>query len=105
MCKIALMSGKNLSSLTGECNSLADSPCIGWCTVRQFGDKRCKGCGRYDFEADSTFWFNAPELIRKLINLRNAAAGYSIKQLRGNARPVPKAVANRPSKEDPSTQY
>ena len=53
------MSGKNLSSLTGECNSLADSPCIGWCTVRQFGDKRCKGCGRYDFEADSTFWFNA----------------------------------------------
>ncbi len=54
MCKIALMSGKNLSSLTGECNSLADSPCIGWCTVRQFGDKRCKGCGRYDFEADST---------------------------------------------------
>ena len=47
------MSGKNLSSLTGECNSLADSPCIGWCTVRQFGDKRCKGCGRYDFEADS----------------------------------------------------
>ena len=52
MCKIALMSGKNLSSLTGECNSLADSPCIGWCTVRQFGDKRCKGGGRYDFEAD-----------------------------------------------------
>ena len=53
LCKIALMSGKNLSSLTGG-NSLADSPCIGWCTVRQFGDKRCKGCGRYDFEADST---------------------------------------------------
>ena len=43
------MSGKT-SSLTGECTSLADSPCIGWCTVRQFGDDRCKGCGRYDFE-------------------------------------------------------
>ena len=105
MCKITLMSGKNLPALRGECNSLADSPCIGWCTTRQFGEERCRGCGRYDFEANASWWSTAPELIRKLINLRNAAAGYSIKQIRGNDRPVPKAVAIRPAKDDPSTQY
>ena len=75
------MSGKNLPALRGECNSLADSPCIGWCTTRQFGEERCRGCGRYDFEANASWWSTAPELIRKLINLRNAAAGYSIKQI------------------------
>ncbi len=99
------MSGKNLSSLTGECTSLADSPCIGWCTVRQFGDDRCKGCGRYDFEADSTYWNALPDWKKKLINLRNAEDGFQIKQLMGSARPIPKAAANKPTKDNPATKY
>lgn len=100
------MSGKNLSALRGECTSLSDSPCIGWCTVRQFGDKRCKGCGRQDFQCDSTYWFNLPELMRKLINIQNAAAGYPIKQIKGNSRPIPKIVINNTkAKDHPETQY
>ena len=100
------MSGKNLSALRGECTSLADSPCIGWCTVRQFGDDRCKGCGRQDFQCDSTYWFNLPELVRKLINIQNAAAGYQIKQIKCNSRPIPKIVVNNTKPKDhPETQY
>ena len=106
MCRITFMSGKNLSALRGECNSLADSPCIGWCTVRRFGDERCKGCGRQDFQCDSTYWFNLPELVRKLINIQNAAAGYQIKQIKGNSRPIPKIVINNTKPKDhPETQY
>ena len=37
-----------LATLTGECESLSDNPCVGWCTTRQFGDDRCKGCGRLE---------------------------------------------------------
>ena len=100
------MSGKNLSALRGECTSLADSPCIGWCTVRQFGDDRCKGCGRQDFQCDFTYWFKLPELVRKLINIQNAAAGYQIKQIKGNSRPIPKIVVNNTKPKDhPETQY
>ena len=100
------MSGKNLSALRGECTSLADSPCIGWCTVRQFGDDRCNGCGRQDFQCDSTYWFKLPELVRKLINIQNAAAGYQIKQIKGNSRPIPKIVVNNTKPKDhPETQY
>ena len=32
---------KTLSELVGEPTSLADSPCIGYCTTTQWGDKRC----------------------------------------------------------------
>ena len=100
------MSGKNLSALRGECTSLADSPCIGWCTVRQFGDDRCKGCGRQDFQCDSTYWFKLPELVRKLINIQNAAAGYQIKQIKGNSRPIPKIVVNNTiPKDHPTAKY
>lgn len=100
------MSGKNLSALRGECTSLADSPCIGWCTTRQFGEKRCKGCGRYDFEVDSTYWNVLPEWKKKLINLRNAEEGYQIKQIKGNSRPIPRIVVNNTKPKDhPETQY
>ena len=37
-------------NVLGEVQSLEDNPCIGWCTTRQFGDDRCKGCGRYEIE-------------------------------------------------------
>ena len=61
------MSGKNLSALRGECTSLADSPCIGWCTVRQFGDERCKGCGRTLEEIRD--WAKYPSFQKKIINV------------------------------------
>ena len=105
MYKIINMTSKNLSALRGESTSLADSPCIGWCTTRQFGEKICKGCGRYDFEVDSTYWNSLPDWERKLINLRNAEDGFQIKQLMGSARPIPKATANKPTKDNPTTKY
>ena len=105
MYKIINMTSKNLSALRGESTSLADSPCIGWCTTRQFGETRCKGCGRYDFEVDSTYWNSLPDWERKLINLRNAEDGFQIKQLMGSARPIPKATANKPTKDNPTTKY
>ena len=68
--------------LDGSVSSLADSPCTGVCSCTQFGDKRCKGCGRYDFEANSSFWNELDDIQRKLINLRNAAQGFKIRHLR-----------------------
>jgi len=100
------MSGKNLSSLTGECNSLAESPCIGWCTTRQFGDKRCKGCGRYDFECDTVYWSSLSDVNKKLVNLRNAAEGFTIKQLKKIGwRPTPKSQTTKPNRDNPTVQY
>tara|TARA_R110002012_G_scaffold321724_1_gene550951 strand:+ start:679 stop:951 length:273 start_codon:yes stop_codon:yes gene_type:complete len=71
MCKLA--------TLNGECQSLSDSPCIGWCTSRQFGDDRCKGCGRLESEIKQ--WNEYTILEKKLINIRNAGDGYSIRQV------------------------
>ena len=71
MCKLA--------TLNGECQSLSDSPCIGWCTSRQFGDDRCKGCGRLESEIQQ--WGEYTILEKKLINIRNAGDGYSIRQV------------------------
>ena len=106
MRRIWYMSGKNLSALRGECTSLADSPCIGWCTVRQFGDKRCNGCGRHDYECDSTYWNALPDWKKKLINLRNAGDGYQIKHIKGNSRPIPRIVVNNTKPKDhPETKY
>jgi predicted Fe-S protein YdhL (DUF1289 family) len=68
--------------LDGSVSNLADSPCTGVCSTTQFGHKRCKGCGRYDFEIVSSYWSELTELERKLINLRNAAQGFKIRHLR-----------------------
>jgi hypothetical protein len=44
--------------------------------------------------------------VRKLINIQNAAAGYQIKQIKGNSRPIPKIVVNNTKPKDhPETQY
>jgi len=67
-----------LATLKGECDSLSDNPCIGWCTTRQFGDDRCKGCGRLESEIQQ--WGEYTILEKKLINIRNAGEGYTIKQ-------------------------
>ena len=62
-----------LATLKGECDSLSDNPCIGWCTTRQFGDDRCKGCGRLESEIQQ--WGEYTILEKKLINIRNAGEG------------------------------
>tara|TARA_R100000808_G_scaffold23123_1_gene50907 strand:- start:12570 stop:12833 length:264 start_codon:yes stop_codon:yes gene_type:complete len=67
-----------LAQLKGEPESLAGNPCIGWCTTRQFGDERCKGCGRLETEIRQ--WQKYTNIEKKLINIRNAGDGFTIRQ-------------------------
>ena len=85
-----------LATLTGECESLSDNPCVGWCTTRQFGDDRCKACYgnnmpfAHRFEGNNKLmlrleneikqWGEYTILEKKLINIRNAGEGFTIKQ-------------------------
>ena len=75
-----ITSFSRLTSLRGEPTSLEDSPCIGNCSVTQWGDARCKGCGRHDYEIRD--WSKYSPVDKKLINLRNADDGYLIRQLK-----------------------
>ncbi len=68
----------NMAQLQSKTDSLAGDPCIGWCTTRQFGDDRCKGCGRLETEVRQ--WYRYSNLEKKLINIRNAGDGYPIRQ-------------------------
>ena len=67
--------------LDGEVNSVIDSPCIGWCTTRQFGDDRCRGCGRAEWEVKD--WNRLPALYRKLRMIGLAEEGYTIRHVVG----------------------
>ena len=55
--------------ISGYRNSLCDTPCIGVCSTTQFGEKRCKGCGRFDFEVSE--WNSLRDQEKKQINMRN----------------------------------
>ena len=80
-----------LAQLSGRPESLASNPCIGWCTTRQFGDDRCKGCGRLESEVSE--WHCYTDIEKKLINIRNAADGYPIRQcVPVGWRPTPKKI-------------
>jgi len=70
----------DLSKMLGRCVSVADSPCIGLCTVTQWGDDRCKGCGRTQTEIRD--WGTFSETEKKIINLRNASENYDIRHLK-----------------------
>ena len=50
----------NMAQLQGKTDSLAGDPCIGWCTTRQFGDDRCKSCGRLEIEIRQ--WYRYSDL-------------------------------------------
>ena len=63
--------------LTGE-TGLSGTPCRNVCSTT-LGDTRCKSCGR--FQEEITKWGELGEIERKLINIRNAGAGYKIRQL------------------------
>ena len=58
------MAQKALHETTG----LADSPCIGVCTVSQWGTRTCKGCGRTANEIRE--WNSYSDFEKKLIVLR-----------------------------------
>ena len=74
----------HLSKTLGKCTSMADSPCIGICTVTQWGDDRGKGCGRTALEIRQ--WGKYSDIEKKLINLRNANEKYAIRQLKTGNR-------------------
>ena len=69
----------NLSKTLGRCTSIADCPCVGICSCTQWGDDRCKGCGRTATEVRD--WNTFSKMERKIINLRNASENYGIRQL------------------------
>ncbi len=69
----------NLSKTLGRCTSIADCPYVGICSCTQWGDDRCKGCGRTATEVRD--WNTFSKIERKIINLRNASENYGIRQL------------------------
>lgn len=70
----------HLTKTLGCCSSLADCPCIGICSVTQWGDDRCKGCGRTLEEIKD--WGKYSDLQKKLINLKNVGEKYTIRQVK-----------------------
>ena len=66
-------------NLNGEVERLEDSPCTGWCTTRQWGDARCRGCGRYENEISG--WASMPIIYRKLRVLANSEEGFPVRHL------------------------
>jgi|TARA_A100001015_G_scaffold319334_1_gene441891 predicted Fe-S protein YdhL (DUF1289 family) len=60
--------------------SLADSPCIGTCSVTQWGDTTCKGCGRTDQEIRE--WNTYSDNQKKLIVINCWNLGYTPRQKR-----------------------
>lgn len=66
-------------NLSGEVESLADSPCNGWCTTAIFGDVVCKGCGRTSEEV--TDWKDMSDVERKLVVIDLAKRDFAIRHL------------------------
>lgn len=70
----------DLSKTLGRCVSVADNPCIGICSTTQWGDDRCRGCGRTSTEVRD--WSTFTDVEKKMINLRNASEHYAIRHLK-----------------------
>lgn len=73
----SLSNSERLSSVQGE-SSLSGSPCRGVCTTT-YGDLRCGTCGRH--QEDITNWNQYSDVMKKMINLKNANEGFKIRQL------------------------
>lgn len=69
---------ERLSSVLGE-SSLSGSPCNGGVCSTTIGDIRCKTCGRHEDEILQ--WNQLTDIKRKIINIKNAAEGYKIRQV------------------------
>jgi len=74
----SLSRSERLSSVLGE-GSLSGSPCNGGVCSTTLGDVRCKTCGRSEDEILQ--WHELPEIKRKIINIKNAAEGFKIRQV------------------------
>jgi len=74
----SLSRSERLSSVLGE-SSLSGSPCNGKVCSTTLGDVRCKTCGRHEDEIRQ--WHQLPEIKRKIINIKNAAEGFKIRQV------------------------
>ena len=74
----SLSGSERLSSVLGE-GSLSGTPCNGGVCSTTLGDTRCKTCGRHEDEIRK--WHQLPEIKRKIINIRNAAEGFKIRQV------------------------
>lgn len=75
--------------LDGSVESMTDSPCIGWCTTRQFGDAVCAGCGRSESEVRD--WDIFPAIYKRLRIIDLAEQGYAVRHTRPPGwRPQPK---------------
>lgn len=74
----SLSGSERLSSVLGE-GSLSGTPCNGGVCSTTLGDIRCKTCGRHEYEVRT--WHQLPEIQRKIINIRNAAEGFKIRQI------------------------
>jgi len=74
----SLSHSERLSSILGE-GSLSGSPCNGGVCSTMIGDTRCKTCGRHEDEINK--WNQLPEEQRKIINIKNAAEGFKIRQV------------------------
>jgi predicted Fe-S protein YdhL (DUF1289 family) len=77
--------------LDGSVESMLDSPCIGVCTTRQFGDLMCKGCGRSETEIAE--WARLPAIYKKLRVIDLSEQGYAVRHMRPVGwRPNPKPI-------------
>ena len=74
----SLSGSERLSSLQGV-SPLAEPPCTGDYCSTSFGDQICKTCGRSEVEIAQ--WHSLSETEKKLINIKNAAVGYKIRQV------------------------
>lgn len=95
----SLSGSERLSSLQGV-SSLAETPCTGDYCSTSFGDQICKTCGRTEVEIAN--WHSLPEIDRKLINIKNAAVGYKIRQVVNQEerwQEIQKAKAQKHSKK------
>ena len=95
----SLSGSERLSSLQGE-SSLSGVPCTGEICSTSFGDQVCTTCGRTETEIAS--WHFLPEIDRKIINIKNAAVGYKIRQVINQEKrwqEVQKAKAQKHSKK------
>ena len=63
-----------------QTTSLADSPCVGTCSVTQFGTPICRGCGSTEEEIRD--WNSYSDTKKKLIVINCWALGYTPRQKR-----------------------
>ena len=60
--------------------SLASNPCIGVCSVTQWGDVTCRGCGRSKDVLENGVWNTLTDVQKKLVVMESWERGYYPRQ-------------------------